>query len=86
MTTLREKLIKDLGDDRWKVRDAASQRLRAISWPAVPALCQAVKSPMSVRELCGPKVAGPVHRIQKKFQMLNGPMHDSLGHHIRHHS
>ena len=39
------KLIRDLGDDRWKVRDAASQRLRAIGWPAVPALREAVKSP-----------------------------------------
>ncbi len=39
------KLIKDLGNDRWKVRDAASQRLREIGWPAVPALREAVKDP-----------------------------------------
>ena len=39
------KLIKDLGDDRWKVRDAASRRLREIGWPAVPALREAVKNP-----------------------------------------
>jgi len=39
------KLIRDLGDDRWKVRDAASQRLRKIGWPAVPALREAVKNP-----------------------------------------
>ena len=39
------KLIKDIGDDRWKVRDAASRRLREIGWPAVPALREAVKNP-----------------------------------------
>lgn len=39
------KLIKDLGDDRWKVRDAATQQLREIGRPAVPALREAVKNP-----------------------------------------
>jgi len=39
------KLIRDLGSDRWKVREAASRRLREIGRPAVPALREAVKSP-----------------------------------------
>ena len=39
------KLIRDLAADRWMVRDAASQRLREIGRPAVPALREAVKNP-----------------------------------------
>lgn len=39
------RLIKDLGDDRWKVRDAATQQLREIGRPAVPALREAIKKP-----------------------------------------
>ena len=39
------KLIAQLGDDRWRVREAATQRLSEIGTPAEPALREAVQSP-----------------------------------------
>lgn len=80
-----EKLIKDLGDDRWRVRDTASRRLGEIGRPAIPALRQAVMSPdlevkfraksllNSINRLESDELAGRRAEIQKAFRDANYP-------------
>ena len=80
-----EKLIKDLGDDRWSVRDAATRRLREIGRPAVHALQQAVMSPdlevkvraklvlSTINRLEPDEFAGRRAEIQKAFRDANYP-------------
>jgi tetratricopeptide (TPR) repeat protein len=80
-----EKLIKDLGDDRWQVRDTASRRLGEIGRPTVHALQQAVMSPdlevkfraksllNSINRLEPDEFAGRRAEIQKAFRDANYP-------------
>jgi len=80
-----EKLIKDLGDDRWSVRDAATRRLREIGKPAVHALQQAVMSPdlevkfraksllNSINRIAPDELAAERREIQKAFRDANYP-------------
>jgi tetratricopeptide (TPR) repeat protein len=80
-----EKLIKDLGDDRWSVRDAATRRLREIGRPAVHALQQAVMSPdlevkvraklvlSTINRIAPDELAAERREIQKAFRDANYP-------------
>lgn len=63
-----KKLIAQLGDDDYKTRDAAAQRLRAIGKPALPALKEALNHP-------DPEVVARAQTLIKRLEVrpLPGP-------------
>jgi hypothetical protein len=63
-----KKLIAQLGDDDYKTRDAAAQRLRAIGKPAVPALQEALNN-------ADPEVVARAQTLIKRLEVrpLPGP-------------